>query len=127
MTQARGNMSQQRAFNINCNIDITTPMGCMTLTYEQMKRVYFSIPYIQMGYNYLTAYPWRNDDDQLDIPHPSHIYADYVVNLGENCFFFTVHHNNSRVPYVCLFKNGQTVCLSKDFFDVDFKRLLDPL
>ena len=106
-------------YSVHCNIVFKTLVGSITLTYAEMLRLTESLVYIEEGYEkLLECLP--NYADEVDIPYPSHNYSPYVVSLGENCYFFTSHHNNSVEPFICIYKNGVTLCLTKDIFDFDF-------
>ena len=61
--------------------------------------------------------------DEVDSPYPSHMYAEHVLELGEGCCIFTAFHNNSKSPYICLRKDGHTLCLDEYIFGVHFYKV----
>ena len=101
----------------NVYVDIEHNGDVITLTKHEFDCLRSGYERVREHYNFLKLLV-IDDKDQLDIPFPSHIYANNVLELSSECFMFAAHHNN--VLMVCLSKHTTVCFLTDAIFDVDF-------
>ena len=101
----------------NSFVDVYNDNGLISLTKQEFHCLKSGIHTVRDHYDFLKLLV-IDSSDNLDIPFPSHIYANNVLELSDNCFLFTTHHNNKLV--VCLKKNSVVCELSETIFHIEF-------
>ena len=111
----------------NAYVDIQHSDTTVSLTKLEFDCLKSGISKVKDYYDFLKLLV-IDDSDQIDIPFPSHIYANNVLEISSDCFLFAVYHNNKLV--VCLKKQSTTCLLSDTLFRVEFhvvQHMLDNL
>ena len=89
----------------------------ITLNKKEFDCLQFDYTRVKNHYDFLKLLV-LDDTDEIDIPFPSHIYANNVLELSSECFFYASYHNNKLM--ICLRKDKKIIILPETIFDIEF-------
>ena len=108
-------------------VEFKTSHGEIILSNQEFEYLQSGVDRVRDQYHFLDMLKIEYCSIEEDSPYPSHLYAQEVLELGPTTYFFTCHHNNSLTPYICLVKDGLTICLDKEIFSFAFPIVSDAM
>ena len=101
----------------NCFVDVIYNGKVISLTKHEFSCLTSVISKLKIHYDFLNLVKIV-DSDEVDIPFPSHLYVDNVLELSSDCFMYTAQHNNDILIF--LKKNLDVCILPESIFHIEF-------